>query len=177
MKRILSLTTIMLIQFLAVSAQTAGYRVVDRESEFIIVFPGAPQYQEQPNPVTDERQESYLFNYNGDTLQIIVTHLSNPPRYQQEVSNILTGAGGLYNNNGSVLIRNMKLSPISRQFDTVQDTNNGRLYMRSQLYLYRGKIYTLSYGSFGRERYDEPAARSFFSSFSFRIPAGARTGP
>jgi hypothetical protein len=176
MIRILSLTAIILIHCLAAAAQTAGYAVVDRESGFTIHFPGVPQYQEGPNPVTGERQESYFFNHNGDTLQIIVTHSSNPPRSQQVVSAILSDAAGLYNSNGSVLIKNVKLSPIARQFDTVQDTPTGRLHMRSQLYLHGGKVYTLSYGSFGRERYDEPVARTFLSSFSFRIPAGARSG-
>ena len=175
MIRILSLTAIILIHSLAASAQTAGYRVVDRENGFTITFPGAPQYQEGPNPITGERQETYTFNYNGDTLSLTVGHSSAPLRSQQEISNVLAGAATLYNSSGSVLIRNVKLSPIARQFDTVQDIEQGRLHMRTQLFL-RGKTYTLSYGSFGRERYDTPVARAFFSSFSFRIPAGARSG-
>jgi hypothetical protein len=175
MIRKLPLTAIILIHCLAASAQTAGYRVVDRESGFTITFPGAPQYQEGPNAINGERQETYTFNYNGDTLSIIVGYPSNPVRPQQ-VSELLSASSQLYNSNGSVLIRNVKLSPISRQFDTMQDIDQGRLHMRSQLYIHRGKVYTLSYGSFGRERYDTPVARSFFSSFSFRIPADARTG-
>ncbi len=177
MIRILPLTAIILIHCFIAGAQTAGYRIVDKESGFTITFPGAPQYQEGPNPVTGERQEVYLFNYNGDVLQIITGHMSPPLRSQQEISNVLTGAATLYNSSGSTLIRNVKLSPIARQFDTVQDTNTGRLYMRTQIHIFRGKMYTLSYGSFDRERYDEAVARSFFSSFSLRIPAGARTGP
>jgi hypothetical protein len=177
MVRTLSLTAIILILSSVASAQSGGYRVVDRESGFIITFPGAPQYQEGPNPVTGDRQEIYLFNYNGDILQIISERLSAPPRSQQEVSNILTGAAGIYNSSGSTLIRNVKLSPTARQFDTVHDTSTGRLYMRTHLHIVRGKMYTLSYGSYVRERYDDAIARSFFSSFSLRIPAGARTGP
>jgi len=176
MLRTLSLTAIVLIYCLAVAAQTAGYRVVDRESGFTIVFPGAPQYQEGPNPVTGERQETYIFNYNGDTLSIIVGHSTNPVRSPQMVSELLSAASQLYNSSGSVLVRNVKLSPIARQFDTVQDVEQGRLHMRTQLYIHGGKTYTLSYGSFGRERYDTAVARAFFSSFSFKIPAGARSG-
>jgi len=84
-----------------------------------------------------------------------------------QVNKVLSDVADVYARNAGNLLRQEKLSDGGRQFDNLVKTPSGLMHLRSRVYVHRGKMFTLSCGSYSPTGIDERIAKQFFSSFRF----------
>lgn len=152
----------------ASGTQEQWQRITDREAGFTISFPGKPDYKQLTNPTTDEPMENYSLAYGAHHLQIIFWTLTDPPRSKAESIKWLNNAVQVYGRNAGTLLRQKKLPDGGRQYDNVLKDQEGTLHLRTRLYLCRGTLYQLTYGTYAPNGINERIAGRFFSSFKLK---------
>ncbi len=165
------------------TAQNGWQRITDQEAGFTLSFPGRPEYGESTAPETGQPLETYSFYYNGNLLQIAFGPMVPAPRTVMQVNRALSDTADVYARNAGNLLRQEKLPDGGRQFDNIVKTPSGTLNLRSRVHIHRGKMFTLSCGSYAQDGIDKQIAERFFSSFSFmrdsprRQVSARRTAP
>lgn len=159
---------VVVLPFLRVYAtQTNWQRIIDEEAGFAISFPGRPTYEESTDPDTDQPLETYSFYYNGNLLRISFSPIIPAPTSALQTNKILSDTAGLYANNAGTLFKQEKLQGNGRQFDNLVKTPSGMLHLRSRVYIHKGKLFTISCGSYDKDGINEQITDQFFSSLVF----------
>lgn len=147
--------------------QSDWTRNTDQEAGFSISFPGRPTYEESTDPGTGQPLETYSFYYNGNLLRISFSPVIPAPKSTLQINRILSDTAGVYANTAGTLLRQEKIQGGGRQFDNLVKTPSGTLHLRSRVYIHKGKLFTLSCGSYDENGINEQIAGRFFSSLKF----------